>query len=320
MKTDSIVLQERDFLVLRELFEARVLTVVHLGDLHFSGSREAAKKRLQKLKTAGLVTEMPRRVSERAVLTLTRKGVLTLEHAGILGDYENISPALLRKRERISPITLSHELAVMDVKASISSAVFRTNGLLRIAEFCTWPELIQFDAPRIGMVARAVTVKPDGFLRIHERDAAGSLAEYTFFLEVDRSTEKQLTLANRAISYLEYFRSGGFAVRNGASRSAYKDFPFRALFVFLTPERRNNTAVALLQLQTPIRTQAWLTTLPEIIKDPLGPIWVRPLDYQNATNGTRFQCDPAQNLGAYRRQSERERLVEERIERWRLLE
>jgi hypothetical protein len=90
-----------------------------------------------------------------------------------------------------------------------------------MAEFGTWPRLYQFEAttPAGG----ESIVRPDGFIRIHENEDGGGLSEHAFFLEVDRSSETLATLVSRANGYLDYYRSGGFAVRNGAARSAYKE-------------------------------------------------------------------------------------------------
>ena len=68
----GIALQERDLEILRGLFDSRVLTLSHIARLYFEGREEAAKKRVQKLKSAGFITERPRRAYEPAVLYLTK--------------------------------------------------------------------------------------------------------------------------------------------------------------------------------------------------------------------------------------------------------
>ncbi len=71
-------------------------------------------------------------------------------------------------------------------------------------------------APKTSLIAHAKTsswtdeygsdvlVKPDGFIRIHEKEADGGLSEHALFLEVDRSSETQDTLVNRTETYLTY--------------------------------------------------------------------------------------------------------------------
>jgi hypothetical protein len=165
-------------------------------------------------------------------LFLTREGLNLLRGHGALAEYPSFGLPALEKRARVSDITLRHELEVMDVKAAFHTAMGKAEGF-SIAEFSTWPLLYQFEAVRHDH--GEVVVKPDGFIRIHEKEANGGLSEHTFFLEVDRSSETLDTLASKASCYLDYYKSGGFAARNGATRSAYKDYPFRVLMVRQQP-------------------------------------------------------------------------------------
>jgi hypothetical protein len=65
--------------------------------------------------------------------------------------------------------------------------------------------------------------------------------------------------------------------------------------------------------------RAWLTTYQEIITDPLGAIWIRPLEYREITHGTEF--DPSRpRTGAYRRRKEREEFVAAELDKLSLLE
>ena len=67
----TIELQDRDVALLRGLFEARVMTLGHIATFHFDGRMEAATKRVQKLKRAGILHERPRRVYEPSIVCLT---------------------------------------------------------------------------------------------------------------------------------------------------------------------------------------------------------------------------------------------------------
>ena len=311
-------LQARDLDLLRGLFEDRVLSAGHIATLYFDCKREAAKKRLQKLKAAGLIGERTRRANEPAILFLTRFAFKVLHDRGSLLRYPQFSSASLERRVQVSDLTLRHELEVMDVKAAVHSAVRQTQQFT-VMEFCTWPLLYQFEARRTGQGGAAVLVKPDGFIRIHERERDDAVSEHTFFLELDRSTETVDTLVARAGCYLEYYKSGDFAIRNGADRSAYKDYPFRVLMVFKNAERRNNMAERLLQNNPPILKQAYLSTLAEVTENPLDAIWIRPLDYREATKGTRFEPRQTPTKGAYRRESARELFVERQVRKHRVL-
>lgn len=270
-----IQLQERDIALLRDLFESRLMTLAHIAALHFEGKPEAAKKRVQKLKSAGLMRERPRRASEPSILFLTREALRLLSEDGHVADYPVLPLKALEKRNQVSDMTLRHELELIAVKAAMRTAIAATSTF-KIAEFSTWPMLYQFQARRPD--GETVAVKPDAFIRIREEDRDG-LSEYTFFLELDRSSEPQKTLLDKAECYLDFYRTGGLAKRFGRPEKEYKLFPFRVLFALQNEERRDNTARRLLDAH--ILSQVWLTTLSELLNDSLGAIWVRPRDYQD---------------------------------------
>jgi len=316
--TDGFELQDRDLEILRTLFESRVMTTFHIALMYFRGSGEAVKKRLQKLKAEGLVGERERRVNEPSLLFLTPKAIEMLRKNGKLTDYPQISPASLAKRTSVSDLTIRHELEVMAVKAALYAGVSHAPDL-SIEEFSTWPLLYQFKVSHWIHGGPPKTVKPDGFIRVKEIESENSSWEHTFFFELDRSKEVQDKLITKARDYLEYYKSGGFAERNGAPRSAPEKFPFRVLMVVQNAERRNNTAEGLLSSNPPFYDLAWLTTFAEIKANPLGPIWICPDNYLTATKNTLF--DPAQRRPTkfYRTQPERELFVEHTIRKSSLL-
>jgi hypothetical protein len=312
----AVILQERDFALLKEMFESRVMTGAHVASIYFDGKKESAKKRLQKLKSAGYVGERARMPNEQAILSLTAKGLKLLKEHGILTDYPPASIKTLEKRARVSNITLRHELEVMDVKTAFYAAIQDTNEF-SIAEFTTWTQMHQFKAVPSRYDGVEVMVKPDGFIRIHETKD-GETFEQTFFLEVDRSTEMLDTLVSKAASYRDYQKSGGFAERSGAARSAANDLTFRVLMVFKTPERRNNAAERMLEHNPPILGLVFLSTLEEVLNDPLGKIWFRPSDYREAVRNTPFGNTQARMQLRFQRSTARDLFVEKNVRKWRI--
>jgi hypothetical protein len=89
--------------------------------------------------------------------------------------------------------------------------------------------------------------------------------------------------------------------------------------VLKSAERRNNAAERLAQNNPPILTLVWLTTLAEVTADPLGPIWIQPKDYREVTRGTVFDTESRPPAFGYRRQPEREKFIEAKIKKSRLL-
>jgi hypothetical protein len=313
----GLILQERDLIILRDLFESRVISLAQMATLHFEGRYEGAKKRIQILKANGLIAERPREPLKPSILFLPQKAFELLSEKGMLADYPNLSIASLTKRAQVSKQTIEHELACIDVKTSFARAI-RTSNVLKLQEFSTWPLLSQFEA-YVPMRRIKQTIKPDGFIRIHEHALDGGKFGYTFFMEIDRSTEKQDILAEKAACYLDYYKRGGFAVRNGHPPEAFQDFPFRVLIVCKTPERRNNAAERLLKLNPPIFKHAMLSTFDDVCANPLGPIWIQPVNYREATRCTPFDLDKQQSRFIYRRQVEREEFIEKAVRKSSLL-
>ena len=264
--------------IFRGLFESRIMGLDHVAAIWFEGHRAAAEKRVQKLKAGGYLAERPRRPYERSLLHLTRKAFEALRDGGHLAAYPSVEWPRLRKRLDVSPFTIEHETAVLDVKAAFATAVAKSPRLA-LVDFCTWPAMLQFRAaPR--PVAPDVLVKPDGFCRIRETSGDGLPLDHTFYLEVDRSTEPQGTLVMRAACYRDHYRRGGLAARYSRPRETFEQFPFRLLMILRTPQRRDNVAENLLLMRPPILSQVWLTTQEEVTRDPLGPIWLRPMDFR----------------------------------------
>lgn len=298
---EGVKVQSRDIHLLSDLLESRCMTLTHLSAVHFLGKAEAAKKRLQKLKAAGFTSARQKRPYEPALLSVTWLGYQLLREHGYLERFPAFNQATFEKHIRLSPLTLQHELAVMDVKAGIVSAV-RLSNLIHVRQFDTWTKHHEFNI-------YSQVIKPDGFIQFEERDGDGAY-EHSFFLEVDRSTETLSHLSAKLLAYRDFYSSGGFAKRCGGTPEQFREYPFRVLMVFRTAERRNNAAREMLAQNPPIRTMACLSTMDEVAADPLGPIWLTPTTFQEAVQGSSYE-----NLSspAYRRNAERERFIESRI-------
>ena len=317
---NAVVLQDRDLVLLRGLFESRVMTTDHAKFLYFDGNYETAKQRLRKLKLAGILTERPRRPTAPSVLFLTGKGLKILQDEGVLGEYPAFSLPALEKRAHVSDLTIRHELEVMDVITAFHSAVKKSHGA-SMGEYSTWPLLHEFVIDDPNGSGKEIPVRPDGFVRLRQEITDDGKYDHDLFLELDRSEEVQDKLMTKARCYREYYRTGGFAVRNRARREDVAKFPFRVLMVLQSAVRRNNTSERLLQIDEPILRMVWLTTLSEVTADPFGPIWVRPVDYRQACQGTRFEPERSLNSSMQRnRNREREQWIESKIAKRRLFD
>ncbi len=263
----NIELQVRDIALLRDLFESRFMALRHIAGLHFDSRHEPARKRVSLLCSAGYIRVRARHFNEPALYFLTARGMRLLSQYGHLGSYPHLSRAVLQKRLEISSLTLRHELDVLDVKTAFVNAT-RSNAKLRIATFSTWPKLHSFQM--LSSDGSEVIVKPDGYIVVQEPRADCPLVIHRFFLEVDRSTESLRVIDTRCNAYVDYYRSGGFAVANGLSFDDYKRFPFRVLIITKSEERLQNIAD---RISKTAGSQIWLTTQRDFIIGSLGQIW-----------------------------------------------
>jgi hypothetical protein len=305
----SLRLQPRDYAILGDLYDCRIMTLAHVTSRYFGGKYDAASKRIQLLKIAGYIGDRRSQVGERSLLYLTKQAFQYLNTEGKLSHLPKLTVEQFSRRSRVRDSTIKHELSVMDVRVALTAAI--TSCMIhQIETFTTWPLLSEFAAfhPR---QRQRIIVRPDGFLRVTETSGPGR--EYNFFLEVDRSNEVQQVLVEKALCYRDFYAQGGFAQRCGGTVDDFRDYPFRVLIVLQNAERRNNLAERLMNCTPPVKFQTWLTTMDEVLRDPLGKIWVCPLDYAHATAGTIYSPEQCRNVGKYVRRSEREKLVEQRI-------
>lgn len=269
----SIVLQPRDCALLQGLFDSRLMTLKHAAALHFEGKIEAAKKRLQKLQAAGMIVQRPRRPQDPAVYFLGRKGYLTLKRDGLLDPAHDPGWVKLYKRQRIGDLMLAHELAVMDVKTALVTAI-RTRPDLELVEISTSPDRHKFRIVEAvpgtggGVRFRSLYAKPDGFLHILERCEDGTAADRFFFLEVDRGTENLGRLVQKARHYAQYYRKGEFAARLGHKREDYKRFPFRVVMIFNSSQRLANAASKMAGPSAGRKGQAVLVQMNDLVANP----------------------------------------------------
>src|SRR4051812_37963940 len=129
MRFTKLSLQERDFNILRSLATCRIMTNRQIAGIFFQGRREAAKKRLQKLKTAGFIKERPRKAYDPAVLCLTSAAFALLSSNGQLSELPSVSKPSWERRSHVSNQTLKHELEVIDVMTSFHTAVHNSKTI-----------------------------------------------------------------------------------------------------------------------------------------------------------------------------------------------
>lgn len=276
----SPVIQPRDLDILRTLLDAKVAFSRQIAAIHFSGKHEATKKRLQTLRRSGFIAARARRPQEPAVLFLTRIGLRLLKDRGLLPDSSQGLPASLERIPRTRDSTVRRELEVLDVRIALQEALA---GLPFTLTCFTTSQHLQ--ASSSGRPRNGLRIRPDAFIAFNHTTPGSHSSSILLYLQPDRPAESLESLVARAQAYRTHFQSGDFARFLGESPERYRDFPFRVLFVFKTRERQDAFAQCLLSLSPPILTQAWLTTFAELVADPVGAIWLCPIDYRPRSNG-----------------------------------
>lgn len=317
LRTRGPEIQDRDERLFYGLLESRVMTREQLAGLYFDGNYEVTKKRVLKLTGGGYVVERKPCTNPGhyfpSLLYLGRKGFDVLRGTEHLAPFPEMNWGDLVDRVQLAQSTLAHEIELVDHKVALMTAV-RSHLSIKIDEFLTWPVLFQFETDELE-TGKRFTLKPDAFVMASD----GEDVEHSFFIEYDRAKEAGRQLMKKAWGYHRFYAGGGFARRNGAPREAFKEHPFRVLYILPSEERRNAIAERLLQVshredqhsRTPalLKNQHWLTTSAAFLADPLGPIWLTLGEYWRATEGTVY--DPRQHVTMIRITA-RDRLVASR--------
>lgn len=264
----SIDITARDIDILRGFYESRLMTLAHVAAIYFGSRHEAAKKRVQKLKRARLLAERTRKNYQRSILHLTGRGFTLLYARGELRRYPSATLKQFLRRVAVSAQTVEHELEVMDCRAALHTAL-ASHPSLRLETMTTWPRLHAFTLRRDG---RSMKVKPDAFCRIVDDQHR----VHVFYLELDRSTETTERVLDRARDYVAHYRTGGFAVAQGAGAADARRHPFRVLWVCRSEQRIASLASVFRENDLPSQGMMWFTTLGAFCQDALGSIWTTP--------------------------------------------
>ncbi|MEU4706750.1 replication-relaxation family protein [Nocardia salmonicida] len=197
-------MSERDWAILRSVYEHRFLTVGHVYELHFSSlspvhGRRSAQRVLERLRSLHVLGDIERRMGGAAAGS-----------DGLVHFVDTNGERLLRA-ETGQPVSrhltdpsetfLKHTLAIADAHVALARAHHaRDVELLTYAvEPACWRRYI-------GPGGARLTLKPDMYFSV----SPGPASEYVddYFLEVDRGTEPISRLIKKCRDYETYRRTG----------------------------------------------------------------------------------------------------------------
>jgi hypothetical protein len=233
-------LTKRDFEILVELYEHRVLTTPQIYELHFDTHTRASKRMLQ-LYRLGLVERFrPHTPTGSAPwhYTLDEPGARLVAARQEI-DFKDFTFKKARIFDVVGSPRLRHRIECNEFFARLSFACRR----------CGWS--LEWTGERRATVRWHEHITPDGIGRLLARGR-----EISFFLEYDRGTENHDQLENKIERYRIVART---AVR-----------PDALLFVFPSSARERHARRALIgagfTAATAVRHHA--------LRDPLGPVWL----------------------------------------------
>ncbi len=233
-------LTRRDFEILIELYEHRVLTTPQIYELHFDTHTRASKRMLE-LYRLGLVERFrPHSPTGSAPwhYTLDEPGARLVAARQEI-DYERFTFKKARIFDVVGSPRLRHRVECNGFFARLSLACRRRGWRL------------EWTGERRATASWDSVITPDGIGRVVAADR-----EISFFLEYDRGTENHDQLENKTCRY----RLVG---RTARSEDAL-------LFVFPSAARERYARSALVGASVPVSTAVRADTL----RHPLGPMWL----------------------------------------------
>lgn len=270
----EMLLTERDLAILEDVWRYGLLTTSQIESLraaeprpkHRFVSRLTLTRRLKLLFHHRYLRRIARpqvQGSLEPVYVLDTEGarVLSLRH----GEVRARVPSRLPKT-----VALDHLLATVQMRVALATASHfsedaKTLGL-GITEWLPG-EKVRFKVPLegIGQRRQNVNIIPDAGIILR----AEKYRNYAF-LEVDRGTEPQRTLTEKARAYAAYWQTGGFA----RDFSLPSQMGFWVLFVAPGPKREQTILKAVGAIQGP-KLMFRVTQAENIVPDRLAsPVWL----------------------------------------------
>lgn len=211
----NVILQERDYRLLRELDSCGFLSLNQVVDFFFDGSYEAARKRTGKLKDAGYLS-----ITELARVRIVQITTQALQ-VFACGELRNNRSA----RKPVSSHTINHELAVRSLKLQLEK-LNRLDGQFVVREVIIDQKLLSFKIDQQSF-------RPDAFVSIVKKPKQ----LHSFFFEVDMGTESHCRLIWKVKMYERLRKSGEFARWRQRPTINKTANAFRVIFIIKAQKR-----------------------------------------------------------------------------------
>lgn len=250
MNRKHIVLQNRDFALLKALSDYRYLSTSQLRDKFFTNG-PFVYRRLKKLYEYGLITRIQREIVGQASELIH---ALTSEGAKQLGTHLGILSSNFTTHKKASRQLLEHELMLNAFRLAFEKATDMQNGL----------SIRQWDTKyRICLVGKK-TLIPDAYVVL-----STPKGKTHFFVEIDRFTESPSKVFRQKLqTYAHYHSSGQFSKECNAK-----------VFRVLTVTLHDHARTTLMRVCSSIHPQPlfWFSQLTKIQANDvlIDNIWLR---------------------------------------------
>jgi hypothetical protein len=255
-----MILQERDKEVLKVVYQYRFLSSSQIKDMFF-GCITRANIRLRILWENDLlerhyIRPLAFHGSDEAIYSLGRDGVDMV--SDILGVDREIVARAKDRYKTLKPLFIQHLLGINDFSINLISLTEK-HPELRMELWLN--EQDAQDEYKTQGNGKTIYFRPDGYGRYWYKDIL-----YSFFLEMDRSTEDNGKFEEKVKSYMEYERSGSYQRKFGVRF-------FRILVVTTTPKRVENLKGIADRYKC---DSFWFTTMDNIRQGRMfQPVWMR---------------------------------------------
>lgn len=192
MNRKHLVLQKRDYALLKALSDYRYLSTSQLRNKFFTNG-PFIYRRLKKLTDYGLITRIQREIVGQASELIH---ALTPEGAKQLGAHLSVPTHDLTTHRKASRQLLEHELMLNEFRLAFEKSTERQNGL----------SILQWDTKyRIHLAGKKILI-PDVYVIL-----STPKGNTHFFVEIDRFTESPSKVFRKKLhTYAQYHSTGRF--------------------------------------------------------------------------------------------------------------
>ena len=268
----SVQIQKRDIDILKALLACRYLSTSQIQRVFFRNNRSVVCSRLnKKLLPQKIVCQHYPKVrfqNTEAIYSIGSEGAKILkEKLGVDARVNLGSPSF-------SSLFLNHLLEINEFWIALRDACQPGNGNCTLVSWWTEHKIRK----KIQPTGETTPIPDSRFILQYRDESRGS-----FFLEIDRGSERMQVIQNKVRAYLKYYLSGRQKMDYGFKK-------FRVLVV--VPDRTRLEKVLKASAEAGANNMFLFGIRKDVTpKSILGRVWVTPRDFYGVTPGSDGRID-----------------------------